>query len=144
MESALRSREGEAVTLYRAATAPVDFRRAHRFAEEQGETARVLSKPLVYAERDGAIVSMLATYRFPNGYWMAGPLVTAKELRNPGFTVLRLFDFYEMALRSVGIRQYDFAVSSTAEKWLKMLRRTGIPEELGMSGDAIWFRRILT
>lgn len=134
---------GENKTVYKIASSPADFRRAHAFMAAEGMEWQRLSNPLVYAERDGDIIGLLGITRTRDRLWFVGPLVVAKAIRSPGRIVMRMADIFDAVMRRIGVHSYEFAVEAGNASWLEQVRRSGLADEVSEENGLVWFKRAL-
>jgi len=97
------------VTAYRVATNPGDYQFAHALMRAEGvvEKQKITFPTILAYDDDNKVVGMLGT-RIINRMIVAGPLILRKDQRRP-FTALRLFEFYENAMRNMGIKSFIFS-----------------------------------
>lgn len=93
--------------LYRLAASPADYAEARALAMSEGFDAVTYKFPTVLAFEDKVIVGALGTQDNPKMI-IAGPLVVRQD-RPRHWTIIRLLDGYEAALRYLKMESYVFS-----------------------------------
>jgi len=97
------------VTAYRVATNPGDYQFAHALMRAEGvvEKQKITFPTILAYDDDNKVVGMLGT-RIINRMIVAGPLILRGDQRR-SFTAMRLFEFYENAMKNMGIKSFIFS-----------------------------------
>lgn len=106
-------------TKYLLTTKPREWEACHSFfkaeamhpcyADDNGAietyTKEKIERPTIRAVRNGKVIGVMATKRYSQGL-VANPCHVSYTLKNPLFTVIRLIDAYEAALRPIASQYF--------------------------------------
>lgn len=115
-----------------------DYRAAHQFIASEGFARSTLGFPTIVAEREGELIGLLGTV-IKDNMILAGPLVIKSD-RPRSFTLVRLVEAYEAAMRHIGVKSYIFG--SDNPKLLEHLTELGLKPYAVENGVSFFVRKL--
>ena len=107
------------MTSYKIAENAMEYRKAHELIKSEGVVDMPLNFPTILAFDGEEVVGVLGT-DVSSGYIVAGPLVLKSDKKRT-FTIIRLVEAYDYAMRSAGVKSFIFSTALENKKWLEYI-----------------------
>lgn len=129
------------MTSYKIAENAAEYKKAHGLIKAEGVVDMPLAFPTILAMDGEDVVGVLGT-DVSSGYIVAGPLVLKSDKKR-SFTIIRLVDAYDHAMRLAGVKSFIFSASLENKKWLDYIDKVLGFTPYSYSDGRAWFVRKL-